>query len=143
MSTSAGESTAASDPGGLVIRAARADDIDRVLDLLTQNDQPRAVFEPWYEHEPAYRPELSWLAEKNGRLVAHLRIYPRQPRLGGGSTIRVAGIGNVITAREARRQGHADRLLRAAMRRVSSEAAIESCALSAAFLTDVLREVIG
>jgi hypothetical protein len=85
MSTSAGESTAASDPGGLVIRAARADDIDRVLDLLTQNDQPRAVFEPWYEHEPAYRPELSWLAEKNGRLVAHLRIYPRQPRLGAAA----------------------------------------------------------
>ena len=64
---------------------ARADDIDRVLDPLTHHDQPRAAFEPWYEHEPAYRPELSWLAEKNGRLVAHLRIYPRQPRLGAAA----------------------------------------------------------
>jgi hypothetical protein len=85
MSTSAGESTAASDPGGLVLRAARADDIDRVLDPLTHYDQPRAAFEPWYEHDPAYRPELSWLAEKNGRLVAHLRIYPRQLRLGAAA----------------------------------------------------------
>ena len=116
MSTSAGESSAASDPGGLVIRAARADDIDRVLDLLTHYDQPRAAFEPWYEHDLAYRPEQSWLAETNGRLVAHLRIYPRRVRLGGGGTMRVAGIGNVITAREARGQGHADRLLRAAVR---------------------------
>jgi hypothetical protein len=89
----AGESTAASDPGELVIRAARADDIDRVLDLLTHYDQPRTVFEPWYGHDPAYRPELSWLAETNGRPVAHLRIYPRQLRPGGGSTMRVAGIG--------------------------------------------------
>jgi hypothetical protein len=58
MSTSAGESTASSDPGGLVICAARADDIDRVLDLLMHYDQPRAAFEPWYEHEPAYRPDF-------------------------------------------------------------------------------------
>ena len=115
MSTSAGESTAASDPGGLVLRAARADDIDRVLDLLTHYEQPRATFEPWYEHDPAYQPEQSWLAEVNGQLVAHLRIYPRRLRLGGGGSMRVAGIGNVITAREARRQGHADRLLRAAV----------------------------
>ena len=57
--------------------------------------------------------------------------------------MRVAGVGNVITAREAGRLGHADRLLRAAVRRVSGEAAIESCALSAAFLTAALREVIG
>jgi hypothetical protein len=85
MSTSAGESSAASDPGGLVIRAARADDIDRVLDLLTHHDQPRAVLEPWYEHDPAYGPELSSLEETNGRLVAHLRIYPRQLRLGAAA----------------------------------------------------------
>ena len=83
MSTSAGESSAASDPGGLVIRAAR--DIDRVLDLLTHHDQPRAVLEPWYEHDPAYGPELSSLEETNGRLVAHLRIYPRQLRLGAAA----------------------------------------------------------
>ena len=85
MSTSVGESSAASDSDQLVIRTARADDIDRVLDPLTHYDQPRAAFEPWYEHEPAYRPELSWLAEKNGRLVAHLRIYPRQLRLGAAA----------------------------------------------------------
>jgi predicted GNAT family N-acyltransferase len=57
--------------------------------------------------------------------------------------MRVAGIGNVITARGNRRLGHADQLLRAAVRRVSSEAATALSALSAAFLTDVLREVIG
>jgi N-acetylglutamate synthase-like GNAT family acetyltransferase len=70
------EGSATSDPSGLVIRAARADDIDRVLDLLTHYEQPRSAFEPWYEHDPAYRPEQSLLVETNGRLVAHLRIYP-------------------------------------------------------------------
>ena len=114
MSISRG-SSAASDPGGLLIRPARPDDVDGVLDLLTHYDQPRAAFEPWYEHDPTYRPEQSWLAETNGRLVAHLRIYPRQLRLGTGATMTVAGIGNVITAKDARRQGHADRLLGAAL----------------------------
>ena len=42
MSTSAGESTAASEPGDVVIHAARADDIDRVLHLLMHYDQPEA-----------------------------------------------------------------------------------------------------
>src|ERR1035441_4564471 len=83
-------SSVASDPGGLLIRPARPDDIDGVLDLLTHYDQPRAAFEPWYEHDPTYRPEQSWLAETNGRLVAHLRIYPRQLRLGTGATMTVA-----------------------------------------------------
>ena len=99
----------------VVIRTGTERDVPRILDLLTHYDQPRADFEPWYEHDPNYRPDHSWLLEEGGALVAHLRLYPRRLRLGSAAALEVAGIGNVITAREARGRGHADRLLRAAL----------------------------
>jgi predicted N-acetyltransferase YhbS len=88
--------------------------LDRILELLTHYDQPRSFFEPWYLADPAYRPEQSWLLEENGRLVAHLRLYPRLLRIGGPH-LRVAGLGNVITARDARGRGYAARLIQASI----------------------------
>jgi hypothetical protein len=72
-------------PAGVVVRPARAEDVDRVLDLLTHYEQPRSLFAPWYQADPTYRPEQSWPVEENGRLVAHLRIYSRVLRTGGGA----------------------------------------------------------
>src|SRR5215217_7662681 len=97
---------------GTVIRQAQAADLDTILNLLTEYDLPRAYFEPYYQHDPTYRPEQSWLAEQEGRLAAHLRVYDRWIRLGGGR-LRIAGVGNVITARAYRGRGLAGRLLRA------------------------------
>jgi predicted N-acetyltransferase YhbS len=93
-----------------VLRRARRDELAAILDLLTEYDLPRSVFEPWYLHDPSYRPEQSWIVEENGCLVAHVRIFDRWVRIGGAS-IRVAGIGNVITAVAARGRGYAGRLL--------------------------------
>lgn len=103
----------------LAVRQARAHDVDAILNLLTHYDQPREFFEPWYEHDPSYRPEHSWLVEEHGHLLAHLRIYPRRLRIAGG-IVPVAGIGNVVTDRDARGRGHADRLLSRAIKDASA-----------------------
>ena len=100
------------DAAGITVRQARATDLDAILDLLTEYDLPRAHFAPFYQHDPTYRPEQSWLAEQDGRLAAHLRVYERWIRMGGAA-LRIAGVGNVITARAYRGRGLAGRLLRA------------------------------
>jgi predicted N-acetyltransferase YhbS len=95
-----------------IVRTATPADVEAILDLLTEYDLPRAYFEPWYRADPTYRPEHSWVVEVDGRLAAHLRIFDRFVRLHG-TVARIAGIGNVITARAFRGQGFAGRLLRA------------------------------
>ena len=52
------------------------------------------------------------MADQDGRLVAHLRIFDRSVRVGGVG-LRVAGVGNVITDPNHRGHGYAGQLLRA------------------------------
>jgi predicted N-acetyltransferase YhbS len=109
------------------VRRADARDVEPILDLLTHYDQPRSDFEPWYYEDPAYRPEDSWVVEDQGQLLAHLRVYHRRLRLGATARLDVAGIGNVITAREARHHGHAAQLLHEVLKEL--EAQDEACSL--------------
>ncbi len=91
-------------------RPADRDDIDQILDLLTEYELPRAYFEPLYLDDPTYRPKQSWVVEQNDQLLAHLRVFDRTLLIQGVAT-GVAGIGNVITARASRGKGYAGRLL--------------------------------
>lgn len=93
-----------------VIRRARVEDLEAILDLLTEYELPRSYFEPFYLRDPMYRPEHSWVVEQNGRLAAHLRLYDRWIRMHD-SVVHVAGVGNVITAQAFRGRGYAGRLL--------------------------------
>ena len=95
-----------------VVRRARAEDVEQILDLLAHYDMARSYFEPFYLKDPSYRPEHSWVAEQDGCLAAHIRVFDRRVR-ACGTGLRVAGIGNVITAPEQRGRGHAGRLLEA------------------------------
>ena len=95
-----------------VVRRASAEDVESILDLLAHYDMPRSYFEPFYLKDPSYRPEHSWVAEQDGRLAAHIRVFDRRVR-ACGTELRVAGIGNVITALDQRGRGHAGRLLEA------------------------------
>lgn len=104
----------------VVVRRGRPSDLDEILDLLTGYGLGREFFAPRYERDPTYRPELSWVAVLDGRIVAHVRVFDRTIRLAGG-TLRVAGVGNVITAEEHRRAGHAGRLLEAMLDDVARE----------------------
>lgn len=94
-----------------------------MLDLLTHYDLPVEVFEPFYRGDPTYRPEHSWVAESGGGLVAHLRVYERRMRMLG-AVVRMGGIGNVVTARQARGGGLAHQLLGAVCEHLDSEYAV-------------------
>ncbi len=108
-----------------VIRRAGPGDVDAILDLLVEYGLPRAYFEPLYVADRTYRPEHSWIAEQDGQLVAHLRVYDRRIRLHGVA-VRIAGVGNVITGHAFRGQGYAGRLLAA----MAAGAAVDGFAYS-------------
>ncbi|GAC1320596.1 MAG: hypothetical protein NVSMB2_16620 [Chloroflexota bacterium] len=103
-----------------VVRRAREDDVDRILDLLTEYALPRAYFEPLYRQDPTFRPDQSWIVEQDGMLAAHVRLFDRSIRMQE-TTLRIAGVGNVITARACRGRGHAGRLLQAMTSAASAE----------------------
>lgn len=102
------------------IRRASAEDVEPILNLLAFYEQPRSYFEPFYLSDPTYRPEHSWVADEDGCLVAHLRMFDRSIRVGG-VRLRTAGVGNVITAPDHRGQGYAGQLLRAMLGTIPAE----------------------
>jgi predicted acetyltransferase len=106
--------------GAAVIRRGRSEDVEPILDLLAHYERPRSYFEPFYLKDPSYRPEHSWMAEQDGRLLAHLRVFDRKIWVGGPE-LRVAGVGNVITAPDQRGRGHAGGVLRAMLDEIPAE----------------------
>ncbi len=105
---------------GVTIRRAGEEDVENILDLLAYYEAPRSYFEPFYLRDPIYRPEHSWVAEEDGCLLAHLRVFDRTIRVGEAE-LRVAAVGNVITAPDQRGRGHAGRLLDAMLAEISKE----------------------
>ncbi len=103
-----------------IIRRAKSEDVEGILDLLTHYDAPRSYFEPFYYKDPTHRPGHSWVADQGRHLVAHLRVFDRKIRVSG-SELRVAGVGNVITAPDQRGRGHTGQLLRAMLEAVPAE----------------------
>src|SRR5438045_8506526 len=96
----------------VTIRRATSEDIEPILDLLTEYGFPRSYFEPFYLNDSSYRPEQSWVLEQNGRLLSHLRIYDRWIRVGRAK-LHIAGVGNVITALDARGRGYSGKIIEA------------------------------
>src|SRR5947209_18552870 len=109
----------------ITIRRGTAEDIEPILNLLTEYGLPRSYFEPFYLNDSSYRPEHSWVAEQHGRLVSHLRIYDRWMRIGRAK-LHIAGVGNVITAQDARGHGYSGRLIRAMLPVLSQEGYVYS-----------------
>lgn len=96
----------------VTIRQARPEDVEAILELLTEYGRPRSYFEPFYLNDTSYRPEHSWVVEQHGRLLSHLRIYDRWIRIGS-ARMHVAGVGNVITAQDVRGHGYSGQIMRA------------------------------
>lgn len=104
----------------LTVRTATDADVEPILDLLTHYDLPRSHFEPLYYEDPGFRPEQSLVAEADGALVAHVRLFPRTLRIGE-ARLPVLGVGNVVTAREWRERGHLRRFLSRVLHRAERE----------------------
>jgi predicted N-acetyltransferase YhbS len=94
--------------------------VEPILDLLAYYERPRSYFEPFYLKDPSYRPDQSWVAEEDGRLAAHIRVFDREIRVGG-TGLRVAALGNLITAPDQRGRGHAGRLLETILAEIPGE----------------------
>ena len=94
------------------IRRGRPEDIEAILNLLTEYDLPRSYFETFYLNDSSYRPEHSWVVEQQGRLLSHLRVYDRWIRVDRAK-LRIAGIGNVITTHDARGQSYTGQMIHA------------------------------
>ncbi len=60
--------------------------VDRTLRI-----RPRSYFEPFYLSDRSYRPEQSWVAKQDSRLLAYLRVFDREVR-AGGAALSVASV---------------------------------------------------
>lgn len=94
----------------MTIRRGTSKDIEPILDLLTEYGLPRSYFEPFYLNDSSYHPEQSWVVEQDSQLVSHLRIYDRWIRISRAK-VHIAGVGNVITALNARGHGYAGKIM--------------------------------
>jgi GNAT superfamily N-acetyltransferase len=70
--------------------------------------------------DPAYNPRDTFLVVSGGRVVSHLRLEPREMRVGR-SLLRVAVFSDVVTAPEQQGRGHARTALDAALESARAE----------------------
>ena len=97
---------------GIVIRAARRRDLPEIYRLLDTAfaDAPVELFINQTEGDSTMRPRHVRVAEVDGVIAAHVRIFARR-MLVRGVPVRVGGIGSVASAPDARGLGLPSALL--------------------------------
>jgi len=102
------------------IRTLRLEEYERLLDLLDlwpldDGWQGRDFFRRYMEDDPSFSVRNVWVAiDGENRLRSCVQIFPRSILLRG-QAVRCGGIGSVFTHPDARRQGLAEDLLKAAV----------------------------
>ena len=102
------------------IRTLRLEEYERLLDLLDlwpldDGWQGRDFFRRYMEDDPSFSVRNVWVAiDGENRLRSCVQIFPRSILLRG-QEVRCGGIGSVFTHPDARRQGLAEDLLKAAV----------------------------
>lgn len=101
------------------IRRLQAEDRSAWLELLDGWDQldgwrGSVFFGRPLEHDPGYRDEDVWIAERDGALLSTVQIFPRMVEIQG-EAVPMGGIGTVFTKEAERGAGIASRLLEAAI----------------------------
>lgn len=96
------------------IRTIQPSERGAVLDLLAGWLNDRAFFARYFEHDPAYRDDLCFVAVDGERLVSTLQVF-RKRVLVEGVELSVGGVGNVYTDPAARTGGLASALLERAI----------------------------
>lgn len=97
------------------IRTLKSHERDALLDLLDGWSLPdgwqgRDFFRRYIEIDPTYEDRNVWVAERDGRLVSCVQIFPRRLRVLGHA-VPTGGIGSVFTAESERQGGVAGRVL--------------------------------
>ncbi len=101
-----------------IIRTYREGEEDEIAKLLGEcfdsyksSGLTGAMWLRIFEFDPGYRKDLAFVAEKDGKIVSHVQLVVRDLKVGSGATLRVAGIANVSTLRDFRREGISTKLL--------------------------------
>ncbi|HVC33396.1 MAG TPA: GNAT family N-acetyltransferase [Chloroflexota bacterium] len=94
------------------LRTARPEDLPAIVDLACTafGEKLRERFRQGLYADSSYRPEQSWVAEVDGRIVSHVRVRDRPIRYGS-AVLRMGGIGTVATLPAYRGRGLATALL--------------------------------
>lgn len=110
-----------SDP---ILRTIAPHERDAVLDLLAGwfgappgdagRTTARAFFARYFAHDPSFRDDLCFVAERDGRLLSTLQVFRKRVRVDG-TVLEVAAVGNVYTDPAARTGGVASALLERAI----------------------------
>jgi len=104
-----------------IVRTLRADETDAVADLTArvfsgpgEYDDMFALMRSAYESCPFIPPELCWVAEVGGRIVAKWQLLDFQMRIAGKS-IRMGGIQAVAAEPDENHKGYAKEVALAAL----------------------------
>jgi len=97
------------------IRTLDAGEREALLELLDGWELPdgwegRDFFRRYVEIDPTYEDQNVWVAERDGRLVSCVQIFPRRLRVLGHA-VPTGGIGSVFTTPSERGSGLAGRVL--------------------------------
>ena len=98
----------------------------------TEGSSPQAVERAvhfWTEvlpREPGYEPERQRVVEVEGRMVSHLCVVDREMQVGL-ATLRMGGIGTLITAPEHRGQGYGQALMKDTLAYLTAQGFDLSC----------------
>ena len=96
------------------VRTIDASERDAVLDLLAGWLNDRGFFARYFQHDPAFRDDLCFVAVDGFRMVSCLQVFRKAVRVGD-AVLDVGGIGNVYTDPGCRGRGLASALLRQAI----------------------------
>ncbi len=91
------------------VRAVARHERAAVLDLLDEWIS-RDFFGRYFEHDPAFRDDLCFVATAGGRIVSTLQVFEKLVRVDS-ATLRVGGVGNVFTTAACRARGLASQVL--------------------------------
>ena len=99
------------------IRTLHGEEIDAAADLATTafECEPGSWRAGWHRTEALCGPGVIWGVYDGGRLVSSC-VAPPQRVFAGGRSIQGGFVGGVATLPEERRKGHAEAMLRAALR---------------------------
>ena len=99
------------------IRAVRESEVEQMIELMCLVFRPtgHARYRQYMVGDPLYQRDQPRVVVVDGQVVATLRVWDRQFRVGT-TPVRMGGIGNVCTHPEARGKGYATAMMEEAVR---------------------------
>ncbi len=98
------------------IRAAKADERDEIVDLISAVfvEKCRPRYASQHYEDSSYELDQSRVCAVDGKIVSYVRVSDRSMYIGKG-VVKLGGIGMVVTSEEYRRRGYSSALLRDAI----------------------------